>query len=151
MSILEDLMAAELATVTPKVGTVSDALGTDLRWVDDLDETAASVSGVELLIQDLFHMLDTEPGQLVDDPTWGYGVKQRLLSVGLTPARLAQVPAEIAAAIRRDDRVLQVDVVMSQPAPGQMLIRIAGESDSGPFRFTVTADQAGALVLEVES
>lgn len=150
MSILEDLMAAELAQVVATPGTVTDELGTDLRWVDDLDETAASVSGVELLVQDLFHLLDTAPGQLVDDPTWGYGIKQRLLSVGLTPARIAQIPAEIAAALRKDDRVTTVDVVMSQPAPGETLIRIAGESDAGPFRFTVVADQAGDLVLEVE-
>lgn len=87
----------------------------DIQCGDDLDPYGRDVAPLEALAQDLYHWVDTEPGTLLLDPEWGFGIEQYLGAP--LPSTLA---SDIAEGIRRDfeDRVRDAEVKI-KAIPGE--------------------------------
>ena len=72
----------------------------DIRCGDDLDMFGRDAAPLEVLGQDLYHLLITNRGELMQDPDWGFGL-QSYLNAPLPPT----LADDIEAAVKRDDRV----------------------------------------------
>ncbi len=88
----------------------------DIMCGDDLDQFGRDVAPLEALAQDLYHWVDTEPGTLLLDPEWGFGIEQYLGAP--LPSTLA---SDMAEGIRRDfaDRVQDAEVKI-KPIAGEL-------------------------------
>jgi hypothetical protein len=126
---------------------LADPLGADMALGDDLDPAHRLTSGLGLLVLDLYRMLITDKGQLIDDPDYGLGVR-RLLHRAMTPAEIAQAPKQIEAGMRQDERVLRVDVAL---VPGDDVYHwrlvIRGEAAPGPFELVAGIGDASTRLL----
>lgn len=75
----------------------------DLVCVEDLDPFAAeTMSDLENLVQDVFHILIEEPGSNPDDETRGVGIDNLLSG---TAKDLIIAASSIDAQLERDDRI----------------------------------------------
>lgn len=126
---------------------VTDPLGADMMWGDDLDEGARMVSGVALLAQEIFARWTTPRGRLIDDPDYGEDVRA-LLHRGMTPAQLAQVPARLETEALKDERVEAITVRISEDSPGVWRVTAFGEAAEGPFELVVGVSDASVILLE---
>jgi hypothetical protein len=85
----------------------------DIRCGDDLDPFCRDARPLEVLAQDVYHMLITNKFALLRDPDWGFGLESYIGKQ--LPATLA---ADIVNAIRRDDRVSDAKCAIT-PVPGE--------------------------------
>lgn len=72
----------------------------DIRSGDDLDLFARDARPLEVLAQDLYHLLITNKMSLLQDPDWGFGLESYLGRP--LPTTLS---GDIENAVRSDDRV----------------------------------------------
>lgn len=116
--------------------------GTDLQCWDDLDPSAAEISGVDVVAQDAYHELISPRGSIIDDPDAGEDVRS-YLQQKVSPGFLAAVPGRLANAIMRDPRIDDAKGSATSTDGGQSIdCRISATTGQGPFRlvFTLTAD-----------
>ncbi len=81
----------------------------DWRCGDDLDPFGRDAEPLEVLAQDIYHLLITNKMSLLQDPDWGFGLEQYLGQP--LPATLA---TDIENAVRRDDRVSNATCKITQ-------------------------------------
>jgi hypothetical protein len=98
----------------------------DLRCGDDLDPFARDAPPLEVLAQDIYHLLITNKMCLFLDPDWGLGLESYLGKP--LPSTLA---GDIENEVRRDDRVSDARCVITP---------IDGQSDSYQMRLAVEVD-----------
>lgn len=113
----------------------------------DLDPFFGLVDGIEQLAQALFARIVTPTGALVDDPTFGYDVRENLNDASPSPARIA---AAVRSQWLADERVLDAQVGVT--FEGETL-RIEGfvESSAGPFRLVIAVGSVTSALLSVEA
>lgn len=126
----------------------ADPLGADLLWGDDVDPTHRMVSGVVLLAHDLYHRVITPRGRNVDDDDYGLDIRS-MLHRGVTATVVAQIPSQLAAECRKDERVASIDVRLTDEGAGRWRISFRGQSAKGPFEFVAGVDEAGSRLLSV--
>jgi hypothetical protein len=85
----------------------------DIRCGDDLDLFARDVPPLEVLAQDLYHLLITNKLTLLLDPDWGLGLEDYCGKP--LPSTLA---GDVENAVRRDDRVSGAKCTIT-PIPGE--------------------------------
>lgn len=125
------------------------ALGTDLFGVDDLDPMFSTVSGAEAVAQALARRLITPRGALLDDPGYGYDLRGRLNAAVTSAGRLA-IQSAVAAELRKDERVDDVQVtVLFEPATNSLRVDGVVFGAFGPFRLTLSVDAVSVSLLEV--
>lgn len=99
----------------------------DVRCGDDLDLFARDARPLEVLAQDIYHWLITEPGTLILDPDWGFGLASYINKP--LPTTLA---FEIENGLRRWDRIAGATCTIA-PIPG--------ERESYRFDLVVQVDE----------
>jgi hypothetical protein len=125
---------------------VTTNFGTDLYSLDDIDETR-TVTGVELVAQDAFWALQTEPGQGIlaaDAPSYGLDLLG-LLGTVESDADAAALPDKIRAALKNDERILEVDTTIARTVEGPAVtyaIEIRCTTGEGPFSLVGKSDGA---------
>ena len=103
----------------------------DLICFDDVDLNAAEMNDpIAELEQDFYHRLIEAPGSNPDDPDRGLGLPDRLNDI-LDP----NLAREIDAEGKKDDRIDQVDMLVTETAPGI-------------YRVDIEIQPQGALILE---
>lgn len=123
--------------------------GTDLWGVEDLDPMFSEVSGAAGVAQALARRLITPRGALLDDPGYGYDLRGRLNAAITSAGRLAMQTA-IAAELRKDERVDDVQVTLTfEPALNALHVDAVVFGAFGPFRLTLAVDAVSAALLEV--
>lgn len=121
--------------------------GKDLSCRDDFTPELAMSSGRELVLEAMVRRLGTPTGALRRHPEYGYDLRGKL-SGGIDrkegPARIA---AEVAAQLRRDERVLAVtaEVALVDDA---LRVQVRGVLADGPFRLVLAASRVTLDVLE---
>jgi hypothetical protein len=98
----------------------------DIRCGDDFDPFARDAPPLEVLAQDLYHLLITNKGTLFLDPDWGFGLPSYLGRP--LPSTLA---GDIENEVRRDNRVSDAKCVITP---------IAGQTDSYSMTLAVAVD-----------
>jgi hypothetical protein len=113
------------------------------------------VSGARLLAEAAFRRLVTERGTLLDDPNYGFAVKQ-FLNADMTPARRAAAPGLIRLELQKDDRIvsgsIRVDITEEREPNGSLswTIDVAAVGvDEGPFEFSVSVDEVTVELLDL--
>lgn len=108
--------------------------GTDWDCVSDIDEYGTTVSGPEAVAQAIARRLQTPPGGLIDDPTYGYDLRA-LLNRTLTRAEQQDVRASVEAQCLLDERVDSADVEI--------------DLDGEELTVTVSPELAGGETFEL--
>ncbi len=121
-------------------------------WCDaDLDPLLRNVTGERLMAQAMLHRLQTRPGMLLDDPTYGFGLSD-LLSEETSPAELASISARMENELEKDERVLSVDVkgtAIEEAGAFTYEFDITGHGAAGPFALTIGVDGVTVELLRV--
>ncbi len=124
--------------------------GTDIAMTADLrgvDPTFASVSGRRCLSEALARRLQTRPGELIDDPDYGYDLIDEL-NDDLGPADVGRIVAQSALECKKDERVL--DCTGSGSFVGGVLTVALGVTDgAGPFPLVLAVSSVGVTILKV--
>lgn len=81
-----------------------------------------SVEGVEAIAVRAYHILDTPPGALPQDPEWGWGIRD-LIGKGLIDGDLRLHEAIGREAFKRDPEILDADVSIALGSDGHGTIR----------------------------
>lgn len=121
-------------------------LGTDLATLSDgdLDPTFALLSGPQLVARDLALRLQT-PGVFYDE---SIGTDLRAWCARpLTDSERRRVAALVRMEARRDDRIDDVDVVVSG-SQSSLSIAVDGTTVAGPFRLVLPAGELAARLQE---
>ena len=105
------------------------------------------IDGIEQLAQALFARIVTPTGALVDDPSFGYDVRENLNDTSPSPARIA---AAVRSQWLADERVLDAQVAVTF---ADETLRIEGfvESSAGPFRLVIAVGSVTSALLSVEA
>ena len=89
-----------------------------------------AAEGVEALKMRAVHIIDTSPGELPQDPEWGWGVRN-YLGVNLGAGDLDLIAQVGRAAFRRDPEVSDATVSIAQTAPGRATIHVQLQTTLG--------------------
>lgn len=127
-------------------------LGTDLSTPDgaDLDPLGGTVSGARAVGQAIARRLVTPRGGLLDDPSYGYDLRQ-LVGEALRPGDLATVQAEIADQCRADERVDDAAVTVTQSAGAVRVEIILALEAVGPLRLVLAVSAVTSEILALET
>jgi phage baseplate assembly protein W len=125
--------------------------GVDLDCILDVGQSLALARGLRNLGNALVRRLVTPRGGLFYDPNYGLDVRA-FLNAGMTPQQLAQVQADIASEVSKDERIENPEVtVVSNTQTATMAITIVCELAEGPFRFLVAVNALTVELLNVEA
>lgn len=86
--------------------------GTCMRVLDDLDPSGIMATGLEPLIQDVYHLLITERGTMPTDAEFGFGLTDVLLS-SYSTAELPAIADQIETTLSEDDRIAAASVQLT--------------------------------------
>lgn len=114
----------------------------------DLDVSMTETSGRALLAEAVARRLVTFRGTLVDDPTYGFDVREYLNS-DLSPRELAAIGAGIDNELTKEERLLRSQTVVTFLA-GVLLIAVNLVDLAGPFRLTLAVTDVSVTVLQVQ-
>lgn len=125
--------------------------GTDLSALHDLDPMGRLVTGLDLVVQRLWHRLTTPRGGLFYAPNYGFDVGAALNAKMGTSARFAMQSA-VARECEKDEAVLSATCSVSLDLKTEILtVRIGITTADGPFRFVVGITSVGAELLTVDT
>jgi len=123
--------------------------GRDLSCVTDLTAEMAEVSGRRLLGEALARRLVTPRGSLLDDPNYGFDVRDYIAddqSVSALPIIAASIDAEF----RKDERVIDSRTTIQLAGTGVLTISSTVTDSAGPFQLVVAVgdlDVANGIVV----
>lgn len=148
-----DAIAASLAAIQREMPAPTGDLGygTDVMSLQDLDDRARDIdpTGTDGITQDCFHRLDTPRGLIRDAPDFGLDLVG-LLHGAMTTSSTRLNEGAVIAELRKDDRVADAEVTISQVAHSswRIAILITPEDPSiKPFPL-VLALTDGKLLLD---
>ena len=126
--------------------------GFDISTPDaaDLDPLGTLVTGARALGQALARRLVTPRGGLLDDPSYGYDLRQ-LVGEALRPGDLATVQAEVADQCRADERVDDAAVSVKQSAGAVRVEIILALEAVGPLRLVLAVSAVTSEILALET
>lgn len=109
--------------------------GTCMSIMDDLPNVAALLSGIAVLVQDIYHLLTTVRGTCAPLPEFGFGLTDELLSAH-DPDSTPAIASSVQAALEDDDRIALADVQIDPDPSGVAILTIAIDPTVGPaFRL----------------
>lgn len=124
-------------------GTDISTFASDPRG--DLDPRWLVISGPRVVAEAVARRLTTPTGSLVDDPAYGWDVRQ-LLDLDLGTHALSEARAQVAVQAESDERVMRADV--SVEAVGERLvIHVELLTSDGPARFTLQVSAVTTTLL----
>lgn len=119
--------------------------GTDLSCVFDLDPGLAEVTGNVLMGQACARRLTTPRGTLIDDPNYGYDIRQ-FLNDDLSPSDLAKIGAQCDQELLKDERVVSSTTTIT--LVGNVLTASSVVfGANGPFTNVVTVSALTTTLL----
>jgi hypothetical protein len=135
----------------PIVAAPTDPYGRDLVCFEELAGDGAQESeGLPQLAQDNFHRVTTARGKIPGYPNDGIDIRE-LLSKGMTPTAVADIPGQLRSELLKDKRNREVRVTPALEGADtlRLVIRctpVVGEA----FDLTMTASAAAVRLLGVK-
>lgn len=83
--------------------------GRHIDWLRDISTAGKTITGPELVAQDIIHLLITVRGTNPRNPSRGFGITQEILS-GYTPETLPALASSIETTLLEDERILAAEV-----------------------------------------
>lgn len=114
----------------------------------DLSTPSYMATGFQCVAEAVLRRWSTGPGQLIDDPTYGYNLTD-LLSDDLSPADLAYAQQQAAAQAELDERVLQATVTLTLSVAGVLSVVAYLVTAAGPFKLVASVSAVGTQLLLV--
>lgn len=111
----------------------------------DLSTDMAEVDGRQGLAEALARRLVTTRGTLLDDPDYGFDVRQ-YLNDDLAPRDLALIASGCEQEMLKDERVLRASATATL-LNGVLLISISVIDAKGPFKLTLSAADVTIAIL----
>jgi hypothetical protein len=129
---------------------MSEGYGRDLRCWDGIN-TGRFAQGVDLVVQALYRRLTTSRGTLrgsAEAEAFGFDIAAYLGDVGIELA-LVSMPSLIQAELLKDDRVLEIVVLVAETEPGVLEVSISGAlANAGEtFALTLAVDEVSVAIL----
>lgn len=104
--------------------------GQCMRMMDDMPNPASFAVDIDVLIQDVYHLLTTRRGTMATKPDFGFGLSDEILA-GRTPDTMPALASSIQSALEDDDRITLVDVDLTFEADGHVIITISIDATNG--------------------
>lgn len=114
----------------------------------DLSMPSYMARGLQCVAEAILRRWTTSPGQLIDDPTYGYNLND-LVSDDLSPADLSYAQQQAAAQAELDERVLSCTVVLALSAIGSLSVNAQVVTAAGPFSLVLEVSAVTGLKLLV--
>ena len=111
------------------------------------------VSGVRVVAEAAYRRLITRPGELLDDPDYGFCVEDYVGSSSST-SDIAMLPGLIRQQLLRDARLRSVDVTVDETgtvADRTWTITVMGYTDGGPFELVLAVGSVTTALLGITS
>jgi len=119
--------------------------GTDITALPDL-ALNQTVSGFRNLAEALARRLVTPRGALWYAPTYGLDLRQ-YLNEAVTPELLEEMRILVEQECEKDPRVLFASATVEHRWPHEVVVRVRGETDEGPFELVARVDRVSVEVL----
>lgn len=120
--------------------------GTDLSCIDDLTDAMLETSGRILLGQAIARRLITPRGGLIDDPNYGFDVRD-YLNDDIGPGDLARLQAGVNAEAVKDERVIRC-TSKATFASGVLVLDLALVDSDGPFKLVLAVSDVTVQLLK---
>jgi phage baseplate assembly protein W len=112
---------------------------TDFDCWDDLSLFDRDLTDpVEVLAQDVYHILIEPPGSNIDDPDRGIGIPD-LLSAPSDPTLAHRIDSQV----QRDDRVSSCQTTISENSPGVLRVDLHIDTSGGAIDLAFQNDAEG--------
>lgn len=119
--------------------------GTDIAGVGDYDAALSFVSGERCLAEALANRLLSPPGSLIDDPDYGFGLRNLLNETLEDPSIYAP---RLELELLKDERVRSARVELDyNQSTRKLTTTILVQTADGPFRFVVVATPSNYDIL----
>lgn len=114
----------------------------------DLSMPSYMASGQQCVAEAILRRWSTSPGQLIDDPGYGYNLTD-LINADLGPNDLAYAQQQLASEAQKDERVLQCNVVLTLTAAGMLICTATITTAGGPFQLVLAVSAVTPLTVLV--
>lgn len=114
----------------------------------DLSMPSYMAIGNQVVAEAILRRWSTSPGQLIDDPNYGYNLTD-LISDDLGANDIAYAQQQLAAEAQKDERVISAKVTLSLTVAG--LLTVVGNivTAGGPFQLVVAVSSVTTQLLLV--
>lgn len=124
--------------------------GWDLSCTDDLTEEMLEVGGNTVLIEALYRRLITPRGRLLDDPNYGFDLRQYLnADIDISARTLGEIASGIEQEFAKDQRVRRSTVSVTYDARARVLMVVADVVGlNGTFSLVLAATDVNVTLLK---
>lgn len=119
--------------------------GHDLSCISDLDPNMAEVDDHICLLQALARRITTSRGTLIDDPNYGFDIRQ-FLEDDLDVSQLARIGASVDAEFLKDERIIASSTTVTL-VQGVMIVSSNTTGALGPFKFVLSVQATTVTIL----
>ena len=122
--------------------------GKDISCTDAL-HTGRYATGLRVVAEAVYRRLITRPGELLDDPSYGFDVAGYLGGV-TSPAEIARLPGLIRQELQKDGRVETAEVEVSEITSGperEWSVSIDVYTGSGSFALVLAVSSVSARLV----
>lgn len=115
----------------------------------DLSMPSYMATGNQVVAESILRRWTTSPGELIDDPNYGYNVMD-LVSADLGVKDIAYAQQQLAQEAQKDERVLSATVKVVLTAAGFLTITATIVTAAGPFQLVVAVTAVSVSLLLVQ-
>ena len=123
--------------------------GKDISCTDRYDPVGRYVSGSQALMQAVYRRLTTPRGSVPRAPNYGLDLRS-FMSIELTRAAMAAIPAQIEQEVLKDERIESVKVVIAAHDARSLTLTVTCSGALGPFRLTLVVSAVTVALLKSE-
>ena len=121
--------------------------GLDLTCITDLTSTMGESSGRTLLAESCARRLQTDRGQLLDDPDYGYNIVGEL-DADVSTVDLARIASQVDEELVKDERLLASTTVATFVS-GALTLTISLTDKNGKFALVLLVNDVTVEILKV--
>src|SRR5271165_4957596 len=114
----------------------------------DLSSPSYMATGNLCVAEAILRRWTTGPGELVDDPNYGYNLND-LISDDLSPSDLMRAGQRAGAEAQKDERVLKCVATVTLTVAGVLTVGATVVTAKGPFQFVVNVSAVSVNLLLV--
>ena len=124
---------------------MSEDFGVDFH--SPITDYFGSVSGRQLLLQDIQYRLQQEPGnELIDDETYGFDVRM-LVNDSFSPGQLTELASRVQLEVLKDERILAATAAARLGSDRRLYLDIRATDALGPFELTLSVDSVAVTQI----
>lgn len=140
MSVIAQLQTAN----SPAVVNLGTCWGTPNG--QDVSMPSYMATGVLCVAEAILRHWTTSPGELIDDPNYGYNL-QDLIGDDLSPADIIRAGQRASAEAQKDERVLRCSATIALSIAGVLTVAASVVTAAGAFQFVASISAVSTNLL----